>query len=165
MLPYVNTTTQLHHNTHTGEKREILHLQSLRVLTCYILAFACPFPGCGRCFSVLSNMRRHARVHGNPSSRRPRASSAEDNFEASTVYSSSSSTHNTPVIPQAAIISSSSGQYFHSRSLPSATSSPLTRPQSRLEMLRHPSLAKPRPYSYKRSQSPLSDRGASSPER
>jgi uncharacterized Zn-finger protein len=26
-------------------------------------AFTCPFEGCGRSFSVLSNMRRHARVH------------------------------------------------------------------------------------------------------
>jgi len=26
-------------------------------------AFTCPLEGCGRSFSVLSNMRRHARVH------------------------------------------------------------------------------------------------------
>jgi hypothetical protein len=28
-------------------------------------AFQCPFPDCGRRFSVMSNMRRHARVHTN----------------------------------------------------------------------------------------------------
>ena len=27
------------------------------------LAFACPVQDCGRSFSVLSNMRRHSRVH------------------------------------------------------------------------------------------------------
>lgn len=30
-----------------------------------VLAFVCPVEGCGRSFSVLSNMRRHARVHPN----------------------------------------------------------------------------------------------------
>lgn len=29
----------------------------------YCAAFVCPVEGCGRSFSVLSNMRRHARVH------------------------------------------------------------------------------------------------------
>jgi len=32
-------------------------------ITLYCAAFTCPFEGCGRSFSVLSNMRRHARVH------------------------------------------------------------------------------------------------------
>ena len=27
------------------------------------IAFTCPYEGCGRSFSVQSNMRRHARVH------------------------------------------------------------------------------------------------------
>jgi hypothetical protein len=35
------------------------------VLTNIISAFVCPVEGCGRSFSVLSNMRRHARVHPN----------------------------------------------------------------------------------------------------
>lgn len=30
------------------------------------VAFQCPFPGCGRRFSVSSNMRRHSRVHTQP---------------------------------------------------------------------------------------------------
>jgi len=39
------------------------------ILTSRFPAFVCNAPGCGRSFSVLSNMRRHARTHDASSSR------------------------------------------------------------------------------------------------
>ena len=40
-------------------------------------AYVCPFEGCGRSFSVQSNMRRHARVH----TRNAEAQQEEDSEE------------------------------------------------------------------------------------
>lgn len=41
------------------------------------IAFSCPVEGCGRSFSVLSNMRRHARVHTTGSGKEKELSSDE----------------------------------------------------------------------------------------
>jgi hypothetical protein len=45
------------------------------------LAFICPVDGCGRSFSVLSNMRRHARVHGSAPLRDHFDASSDDGSE------------------------------------------------------------------------------------
>jgi len=61
------SSLRTHTNTHTGEKRTLLYRF---IVTGYSstynrrrTAFVCPHSGCGRAFSVQSNMRRHARVH------------------------------------------------------------------------------------------------------
>jgi hypothetical protein len=63
-----NLSEKIHLNTHTGDKR--MYHQSSQVLGISLLkavfhplAYLCPYPSCGRHFSVLSNMRRHSRSH------------------------------------------------------------------------------------------------------
>ena len=57
------SSLQTHMYSHTGEKRTYhSHKYSCSLLTCQT-AFACEVPGCGRNFSVVSNLRRHRKVH------------------------------------------------------------------------------------------------------
>lgn len=56
------SSLQTHMYSHTGEKR-ILPISLLRVERLIYLAFKCDFHGCGRSFSVVSNLRRHSKIH------------------------------------------------------------------------------------------------------
>lgn len=60
------SSLQTHMYSHTGEKRKYLspNLQSRTSSSpSFSLAFACEVEGCGRHFSVVSNLRRHRKVH------------------------------------------------------------------------------------------------------
>lgn len=59
------SSLQTHMYSHTGEKREFHTINTLRPLTNCMIAFACEVDGCGRHFSVVSNLRRHRKVHKN----------------------------------------------------------------------------------------------------
>ncbi|KDR75239.1 hypothetical protein GALMADRAFT_249226 [Galerina marginata CBS 339.88] len=61
------SSLKIHLNSHTGEKRKSYHrFFALRRFLLFLQAFVCPVETCGRSFSVLSNMRRHTRVHATP---------------------------------------------------------------------------------------------------
>lgn len=58
------SSLQTHMYSHTGEKRTFLDLERCPIhLLTHGIAFACDFEGCGRHFSVVSNLRRHRKVH------------------------------------------------------------------------------------------------------
>ena len=56
------SSLQTHMYSHTGEKRKRITLYRF-ALANINSAFACDVPGCGRNFSVVSNLRRHRKVH------------------------------------------------------------------------------------------------------
>lgn len=57
------SSLQTHMYSHTGEKRKFSNYAiSVTPLTCFA-AFQCEVEGCGRHFSVVSNLRRHRKVH------------------------------------------------------------------------------------------------------
>lgn len=69
------SSLKTHMYSHTGEKRESLFPGHCfrRAFTNNLLAFACEVAGCGRHFSVVSNLRRHRKVHrGERDARQPR---------------------------------------------------------------------------------------------
>ncbi|PNS20426.1 Zinc finger protein [Sphaceloma murrayae] len=59
------SSLQTHMYSHTGEKRKrvVNHLCLKNNTSDIIPAFACDVEGCGRHFSVVSNLRRHKKVH------------------------------------------------------------------------------------------------------
>jgi uncharacterized Zn-finger protein len=65
------SSLQTHIYSHTGEKRKphLFDLLYIRTRLTFILAYACEVEGCGRHFSVVSNLRRHKKVHKNQNNR------------------------------------------------------------------------------------------------
>lgn len=57
------SSLQTHMYSHTGEKRKYTSSVHSLTLANLSLAFACEVEGCGRHFSVVSNLRRHRKVH------------------------------------------------------------------------------------------------------
>lgn len=61
------SSLQTHMYSHTGEKREFYLRRREKIVSKSRLteriAFACDVEGCGRHFSVVSNLRRHKKVH------------------------------------------------------------------------------------------------------
>ena len=58
------SSLQTHMYSHTGEKRKPTRKQHFTsAYAKYSIAFACEIQGCGRNFSVVSNLRRHRKVH------------------------------------------------------------------------------------------------------
>lgn len=57
------SSLQTHMYSHTGEKRKIPKKSLNSINSNFLLAFACEVEGCGRHFSVVSNLRRHRKVH------------------------------------------------------------------------------------------------------
>jgi uncharacterized Zn-finger protein len=69
---------QIHIYSHTGEKREFqCLLPPLEQLFNFFTAFKCEVEDCGKYFSVVSNLRRHGRMHqGQGIQQLPRSRSA-----------------------------------------------------------------------------------------
>jgi uncharacterized Zn-finger protein len=60
------SSLQTHMYSHTGEKRESPTIPNVRAGLSHLtlmIAFSCEVEGCGRHFSVVSNLRRHRKVH------------------------------------------------------------------------------------------------------
>ena len=57
------SSLQTHMYSHTGEKRKTAFVYMIESMLMPNVAYACEVQGCGRHFSVVSNLRRHRKVH------------------------------------------------------------------------------------------------------
>lgn len=95
---------------------------TFRLLTIFSSAFVCPVESCGRSFSVLSNMRRHARVHSIP----PLPQGNEMPFSSSTSTTSAptaSSSSATPSASSSRVVASPERWQYRRDSVTSGSSS------------------------------------------
>ena len=60
--------------------------RSMKLIFTSTIAFVCPVESCARSFSVLSNMRRHARVHSQILAKQPEPSSDEESEKSATSH-------------------------------------------------------------------------------
>lgn len=72
------SSLQTHMYSHTGEKRKDCSSSSIQCMLILSVAYACEVSGCGRHFSVVSNLRRHRKVH--KGERPPEADSPEGSW-------------------------------------------------------------------------------------
>lgn len=105
------SSLKIHINSHTGEK-----------------PFVCPVESCGRSFSVLSNMRRHARVHTQTPSIPQELSSDESSEIISPPQSSSSHTSQSSSTPS---VAPSQSLWLHRRDSSASASSTASSRRSR----------------------------------
>lgn len=105
------SSLKIHINSHTGEK-----------------PFVCPVESCGRSFSVLSNMRRHARVHTQTPLRQQELSSDESSEIISPPQSTSSHISQSSSAPS---VTPSQSHWLHRRDSNASTSSTTSSRRSR----------------------------------